>query len=771
MSDISILIDAVDNASGVLNQIAGKTSALGTSASTATPQVGALGGQLGGLGKTLLGSLGPIAGFTSLTGAVLGFIKIGKAATAAAADAEMANVKLAQSLLSSGRGAEISAAEIDKFANSLMIAANIDDEKIKDAYAAIAGFQNLPTDKMDDIVKIAADMAAMFGGDLATNATMVAGVLETGLIPRTWRFDAALKEQIQSMIKAGETGGALTLVLDELNRKYGGQAAAQVDTYTGSVKGLGIAWGEFLEIQGKAITENVVVKETIDSLTSALQGVTTGQDAYNRAKKLGIKITMQDIEEYSKLHDIYDINIIRLRLVEEAELAAGKAAYYLSGGASEAAIAAAKMAAGFKATGGDVNDYTGQLKFLLTSSKSYGDYLTTLAGLEGEMIEARKKGGKSVEDLTAKIADLKAKNKDAMNSMVVDWAQAAAAVGGTSRDEMESVLGLAGALGEMSDEAITTALKMWDLQVSIEAIMKLPAEIRKHFIFDVSIFGLEAALVLTQIAGGYKGGDYTFFESNIGNPAAVTVPVAAPTGGSGNPYWIPDPGNPGHYKVNPLFKGASGGSFSGWAVVGDAPGRTTGYEELIYAPGGAKVYSNAQMRGKKSSDLPHFAGGSYSWDYSPGGRYYKGPSPLPTEDYSGAVYWPAPSGKVSPSGLPPFVGIEGGGGGATPSPTITPQSIGSIQQIVAQAAQQASQQAVSQAVSATSGAVQSVSVAAEQISQSGQETTIATRQGTQTGAQGDATIIARLDDIKTLLERSFASMPRQWAAAAARVIR
>jgi hypothetical protein len=58
--------------------------------------------------------------------------------------------------------------------------------------------------------------------------------------------------------------------------------------------------------------------------------------------------------------------------------------------------------------------------------------------------------------------------------------------------------------------------------------------------------------------------------------------------------------------VNPNHK-AGGGSFSGWAMVGDSPGGgVTPYTEFVYAPHGAMVYNQSQMSGQSA---PPMAGG------------------------------------------------------------------------------------------------------------------------------------------------------------------
>jgi hypothetical protein len=99
---------------------------------------------------------------------------------------------------------------------------------------------------------------------------------------------------------------------------------------------------------------------------------------------------------------------------------------------------------------------------------------------------------------------------------------------------------------------------------------------------------------------------YTGDEASQARYANTVVGGGVSGGGSSTAYWIPDPNNPGHYMVNPNHK-AGGGSFSGWAMVGDSPGGgTTPYTEYVYAPQGATVFNQAQMSGQSA---PPMAGG------------------------------------------------------------------------------------------------------------------------------------------------------------------
>jgi hypothetical protein len=73
-------------------------------------------------------------------------------------------------------------------------------------------------------------------------------------------------------------------------------------------------------------------------------------------------------------------------------------------------------------------------------------------------------------------------------------------------------------------------------------------------------------------------------------------------------------------------KKAGGGSFAGWAMVGDAPGGgVTPFTEYVYAPHGATVYNQAQMGGRGAPAMA--GGGVIPGDGTPGGgiHYNYGP--------------------------------------------------------------------------------------------------------------------------------------------------
>jgi hypothetical protein len=226
---------------------------------------GGLSNFAGGLKSGILG----LVGITSAMGVATAAVKLFMDSVNAAAASETAIVRLEGTFKSMGREG---AAGIKASATELMKLSTFDDEAIMAAYTAIAKFGNISTGNMEQLVKTAMDVTAVMGGDLASNAENIGRILETGLVPRTWAFDAALKEQVKQQVEAEDTAGALNTVLAELNKRYGGQEAAAMETYAGKVDRLKVSWGELLETVGNSQLGNG--KSIISTMTGLVQGMT-----------------------------------------------------------------------------------------------------------------------------------------------------------------------------------------------------------------------------------------------------------------------------------------------------------------------------------------------------------------------------------------------------------------------------------------------------------------------------------------------------------------
>jgi hypothetical protein len=164
-----------------------------------------------------------------------------------AGKSEVVNARLATALHATGREAQMSFEQFDALSVSLSKVSAFDDESIKSAFQVLSQFPTIDTGSIESITKAAMDLSAAMGGDLTANAEAIGRALETGVIPRTWGFNQALKDQFKAQTDAGQSAAALTTLMDGLNSRYGGQAQAQIGTYNGQMMLLKNNWDNFKE--------------------------------------------------------------------------------------------------------------------------------------------------------------------------------------------------------------------------------------------------------------------------------------------------------------------------------------------------------------------------------------------------------------------------------------------------------------------------------------------------------------------------------------------
>jgi hypothetical protein len=240
--DVQFTVEAIDQASKTLNNITGGFKDLGTSL------------------------LAPIAGMVSFTAA----IKLAQEAMSQAADEESSLVSLNATIASMGLSSKVSGANIRIMTEAMQAAngvfAHDDLERAAQSFLRIESFD---PSSLKGALGVVQDFAAGTGQSAATAAQQIATALETGQT-RSLHFSAALRTQIQDMIKAGDSGGALALIMDTLNEKFGGQAAAQLDTYNGKIEVLKNNWHELLATAGgEGLPAGKGVVSTLNSIVTA----------------------------------------------------------------------------------------------------------------------------------------------------------------------------------------------------------------------------------------------------------------------------------------------------------------------------------------------------------------------------------------------------------------------------------------------------------------------------------------------------------------------
>lgn len=171
------------------------------------------------------------AGFAAVGFAAKGFVEAALESNKVAAQTE-AVVK------STGGAAKVSAKQISALADSISRKTGVDDEAIQSGENLLLTFTKVRNEagKGNDIFNQATetitDMSAALGQDTKASAIQLGKALNdpirgvTALQRVGVSFTASQKKQIETLVKTGDTLGAQKLILAELNKEFGGSAAA-----------------------------------------------------------------------------------------------------------------------------------------------------------------------------------------------------------------------------------------------------------------------------------------------------------------------------------------------------------------------------------------------------------------------------------------------------------------------------------------------------------------------------------------------------------------
>lgn len=214
-----------------------------------------------------LGLTAPIVAFG--TASVIAFDKQAKA---------IAQVEAG--LKSTGGAAGKTSIELQKLASSLQDNSLFGDEEIlKDVTAQLLTFTNIAGQQFDRTQLAALDLATRLDGDLKSASIQLGKALNdpianlSALSRSGIQFSEDQKKVIKSLTESGRLADAQTIILDELEKQYGGAAAAAAAAGTGPFKQLSNSIGDLSEEFGAIITEAILpfvdyVKEVVKNFSN-----------------------------------------------------------------------------------------------------------------------------------------------------------------------------------------------------------------------------------------------------------------------------------------------------------------------------------------------------------------------------------------------------------------------------------------------------------------------------------------------------------------------
>lgn len=196
---------------------------------------------------------------------------------------------------------------LKEYAAALQRKTAFGDEDIIDAQALIAAFVK-EEEAINQATEASLDLAAALGMNLKDAASLVAKTLGS--------TTNALSRYGIEVTGAVDSNERLESLLTNINDKFGGQAQAQLETYTGKVQALSNAWGDMLEILGKISVNTIFAgMQTMFSSQSngPLMGLGFGMNITKNLMNEDLKNFFENMQEEYK-------SIIPNDLGDEAEI-------------------------------------------------------------------------------------------------------------------------------------------------------------------------------------------------------------------------------------------------------------------------------------------------------------------------------------------------------------------------------------------------------------------------------------------------------------------
>lgn len=231
----------------------------------------------------------------AVTGAVVGAMTAAGAAMAYAAgqagESDRAMSVLTAALQRAGvSGADVAAEKFSKFAATLQFASRFSDEAAMEA-AALGARLGIPIEMLERATQAAADMGAETGDISEAMRGLALAAAGNARTLRQYNIEVS-----DTALAAGGFGA----VLDAVNARFAGAAAAQVNNYQGNVANLGKAWGDLIETSGTVISQseivNAVLREMTQALFAATQYVSDNKEALQSLVVDGVNVLARSLQ-------------------------------------------------------------------------------------------------------------------------------------------------------------------------------------------------------------------------------------------------------------------------------------------------------------------------------------------------------------------------------------------------------------------------------------------------------------------------------------------
>lgn len=257
IGSVKIALEAVDNVSGVMDQVKGSLSGLSGIATTVGQNIGAFSRILGDIGGPFKGVSDIVGGFATGGPAGAGIAAIGecvgflKESVQAAGDSERVMATLRQTVENQGTAWGNVKDAVEGTLKGMQSTSRFSDEELAKSLGTLVS-HGMDVKTAMGALQTAMDTAVGAGMPLNEVATAIGKAYE-GQDTALTRLVPAIGDMAKNMGQGATDADKFQGALKILSERYGGQALTDAQTFAGTQERMANAWNDFQETVGKAV--------------------------------------------------------------------------------------------------------------------------------------------------------------------------------------------------------------------------------------------------------------------------------------------------------------------------------------------------------------------------------------------------------------------------------------------------------------------------------------------------------------------------------------
>ncbi len=247
MTDLAKLVVRLEAESGKFqSQLEAANRKLSTFEKNTTSALSKIDKRFASFGNGIKGALAAFTGF-------VGFRAIVSASAEAAKNFALLENAVKQAGAAAGGRTAKQFADVSEQLQSIT---TFSDDSIQSVQQLLLRFQNIDPSKFDRATKSVLNLSVALGKDAESSATLLGKALAdpekgmTALAKAGVIFSDGQKKVIKDLADTGQLAQAQGLVLDELEKRFGGAAEAARDNFAGALQGLKNDFDNLLEVDG-----------------------------------------------------------------------------------------------------------------------------------------------------------------------------------------------------------------------------------------------------------------------------------------------------------------------------------------------------------------------------------------------------------------------------------------------------------------------------------------------------------------------------------------